>query len=387
MNHIRIDQKLIVPLFNAEFGKTLQMSLTSDEFVDALTAFILPEPVQVVPSHGRLTLQKGNEPIPTPIPAPRTTVYFFPWDTDPHSRGHVGSLVPLQRLPADFDLFDNLGPIAFRPGSGGLGGFQTVTTAHTKLRAKSRLVVEFDQACPENIRTMMDSSNPYEPTFTESLLDGLRLLSGNEPHQHKGFRVNDGRFVDLIVKWPLTEVQGVPVKIGPADVEALKGIFLQIWQIRRDARRDPEKNKSSAILNLALDNYYLSSTIGELRTAFLLLMIAVETLFKDRDEESASAASSRLAKLVAQTKAEYNEIRRFMWDTNGDAACCQVRNQIVHGDMKGLRCNMYWRLKAYIRVAIVKIVSLVLSSGIDREKYYESMNDYANKNLASLPNS
>jgi hypothetical protein len=382
MTDIKINQKLIVPLFNAEFDKPLQITLTGEEFVDRLTVFLFPEPIPLIPLQGRVKKQEGNEPIPTPVPTPRTTIHFFPWEGIQTAKNGISSLLPLQHLPPDFDVFDNLGPFAFRAGPGGLGGFQTLTTAYTKLCAKALLVIEFDQVYPEKIQGMVGSSNPYESTLTESLLDGLRLFSGNEPHQHKGFHMNNNQFVDLVIKWPLMEIQGPPVKLAPADIENLKNTFLQVWQIRSNAR----KSKTCRIINLALENYYLSFAMTETRTIFLHLMIAFEALFKAKDEGSASAASSRLAKLLGETKGQYNKIQRFMWNTKGDPGCCQVRNQIVHGGTSALSSSMYWQLRSLIRSAILKATHLVLSSQIDREQYYESLDQYINNRFKGLPN-
>jgi hypothetical protein len=384
MDGKRINQKLVVPLFNIDFEKSLQIDLSHEEFLDGLTAFVFPEPIPVVPLQAKIKAREGNEPIPTPLPTPRTTIRFLPWGDTANHEDHAKAFLSIQQLPPDFDLFDNLGPFAFRPGPGGLGGFQTSTTAYTKLRAKGLLIVEFDQTYPENLEAMVRSSNPYESTLVESLLDGLRLFSGNEPHQYKGFHLNNDRFIDVIIKWPLMEVQGTPVKLDSMHVQDFKSMFLQMWQIRRDARRDSEKNRSCTIINLALEDYYLASAMTELRTTFLHLMIAFEALFKNRDEESAAGACSRLAELLAQTKVQYNEINRFMWDAKG---CCKVRNQIVHGDTSALSSAMYWRLKALIRAAIARIAALVLSSQIDRGRYYESLGAYVNESFALLPNS
>ncbi len=178
------------------------------------------------------------------------------------------------------------------------------------------------------------------------------------------------------------EIQGAPVKLASIDMEKVKNVFLQTWKIRSNSR----KSKSCKILNLALEYYYLSSTMTETRTIFLHLMIAFESLFKTQEETSASIASSRLAKSVATTKEQYNEIRRFMWNTNKNPGCCQIRNQIVHGNACSLSNDMYWKLRGLIRSAILKIVDLILSSQIDKERYYDSLNEYVGKRFKGLPN-
>ena len=374
MNH-----KLVIPLFNVVLEKPLQLILAEDKFVKPLTFFLLPEPILL---HGKKKIQKCNEPIRIPIPIPNTTIYFLPWPPEESAEVDISHLLPVQQFPPDFDVFDNLGPFALRAGPGGLGGFQTQTTASTKLHAKGLLIIELDQVYPKNIEEIIRTSNPYESDIVESLLDGLRLFSGNEPHQHKGFHLNNNQFVDLVTKWPLTEIQGPALNLTSSDMENLKNTFLQVWQIRRDSR----ESKSCKIINIALEYYYLSSTITITRVIFLYLMIAFESLFKREDENSASAASSRIAKLLAGTKAEHNEIRRFMWNTESDSGCCQVRNQIVHGNTTTLSSNMFWELKRLIRTSILRIIHFVLSSEIDRQQYYESLEIYVNDRFQQLTN-
>jgi len=386
MGDRQINQKLIVPLFNLEVDKPLDLALTDDEFVERLKFYVLDEPITVL-SKGAKVERQNNEPIPTPlpvpIPTPKTIIHILPWRNGQATNEDINKFFPIKKLPVGFDVFDNLGPIAFRAGCGGLGGFQTVTTASTKQHAKSLLMIEFDQSFSKNTQAFLQTdSNLYEHNLTDSFLDGLRLSTGNEPHQHKGFHIVDNQFVDSIIKWPLMEIQGTPIRLTPRNIAKVKDAFLLSWQIRTNAK----KSKSCKIINLALEYYYLSSTITETRTTFLYLMIAFEALFKTKEEDSASAASSNLAKLLATTKEQYNEIMRFMWNTKQDTACCQVRNQIVHGETSTLSSDMYWRLRELIRVVILRLGNLVLSSQVDGEQYYESLRDYVGQRFKKLPN-
>jgi len=386
MSGTKINQKLIVPLFNLEVDKPLQLTLADEDFPERLNLYRLHEPMTVL-SHGVKVKRESNKPtpkpVPVPIPTPKTTIHIFPWGSGQATSEDVDQFFALKKLPVDFDVFDNLGPIAFRAGCGGLGGFQTVTTAFTKQRAKTLLVIEFDQSYPENTQTLLLArANPYEHSLTDSFLDGLRLSTGNEPHQHKGFHIVNNQFEDLIIRWPLLEIQGAPIKLGPRDIKNVKNVFMLAWQIRTNAK----KSRSCRILNLALENYYLSSTITETRTIFLHLMIAFESLFKAKEEASASAASSSLAKLLAATKEQHNEIRRFMWNTKENAGCCQVRNEIVHGGTSSLSSDMYWRLRGLIRSAILRLGHLVLSSQVDGEQYYEWLKEYVGNRFQKLPN-
>lgn len=176
MRNNKINQKFLIPLFNVELGEPIKFSIDEDEFVEKLTAFIFSEPIQVYP---KIEKKLDNEPVPTPIPTPKTTIHFYPWNSQGKISHEISNILPLDQLPADFDIFDNLGIFTVRAGPGGLGGFQTHTQIKAKRHATTLLIIEFDQIYPNSIRWIVPPSNPYEFNITESLLDAVRLISGN----------------------------------------------------------------------------------------------------------------------------------------------------------------------------------------------------------------
>ena len=345
MSDARTNQKLIVPLFGVQIETPLSFNIAETQFVERLTAHLFPKPIPI--------------------------------------NKEVKQLVPSKELPEGFDLFDNLGPFAFRAGPGGLGGFQTITTLSSKRNATAILLIEFDQVYPQIAAPLLSNTNPYESTLVESMLDGMRLLSGQEPHPYKGFHTTNGKLVDIVVKWPLMEIQGAPLKIASLNSSDIEKAFYQVWQIRTRAKQ----NTSYKIVTLAMEYYYLSSTMTETRTTFLHLIIAFEALFKTQDEDSASAASARFARLLAESKSQYNEIRRFMWNKKEEPGCCQLRNEIVHGYLTSLKSETYWKLRGLLRKAILRIMSLLLTGEIDENSYYESISDFVNHRFDTLPNS
>lgn len=383
MSKRTVNQKAIIPLYNAELKEVLKIIVGKDEFADKLTAHILPKPVQVHPKRQPMN-DIHNRPVQVTMPIPATKIYLLPWDHNDRSlKEEIGQHLPLSQLPIDFDAFDNLGPFAFRPGSGGGGGFRTITTPKTKLFATGILLVELDQVYPAAIvKSFEATTNPYELNLTDSFLDSLRVYTGKEPHQYKGFYITDNQQVNMIAKWPLMEIQGPPMKLNVEDLDELKKLFLQIWHIRVGSL----KSVGLRIINLSVEYYYLSSTLTETRTIFIYLMIAFEALFKFPQERSASAASSRMAKLIAGTKADYTKIHKFMWDTEDKPGCCQLRNQIVHGNIASLSTRTFWQLKSLLRTAIMKLVYLAVSSKIDKEDYYNSLDSYVDKRFRKLPN-
>jgi len=380
MSDTRTNQKLIVPLFGVSIETPLSFTIQEAQFVERLTAHLFPKPI---PINTGEKPPKNNDPVPVSIPVPKTIVSLIPWPERARTDTETVKLTPLEELPEGFDLFDNLGPIAFRAGPGGLGGFQTITTLSNKRKATAVLLIEFDQIYPKMAIPLLSNTNPYESNLVESMLDGMRLLSGREPHPYKGFHITDGELVDIVVKWPLTEIQGGPLLVASLKSSDIEKAFYQVWQIRTGARQ----NTSCKIVNLAMEYYYLSSTMTETRTIFLYLMIAFEALFKTKDEDSASAASARLAKLLAESKSQYNEIRRFMWNTKKVPGCCKLRNEIVHGNLSSLKAETYWKLRSLIRTAILRIIHLLLTGEINENSYYESISHLVNHRFEKLPNS
>ena len=116
--------------------------------------------------------------------------------------------------------------------------------------------------------------------------------------EYKGFHIIDNQFVDSVIKWPLNEIQGPPLKLVSTDIENVKKTFLQAWQIRKNS----QISKSCMILNLALESYYFSSTLTETRTIFLHLMIAFESLFKKTRRRLCQCCQLTFSKITLKDK-------------------------------------------------------------------------------------
>jgi len=381
VNDIKINQKTVIPLFNVELEDPVHFNIAQDQCVERLAFNLLPEPIRIIPGNPIID-KTDNKPRQILVKPPNIGIHFYAWKGKGEIASEVGNILPVDQLPADFDSFDNIGLFAVRPGSGGLGSFQTVTNLHTRRNAKTLLIIEFNQLYPQNIVSYMKwSANPYGIRVVDSLLDAVRLISGDEPHQYKAYYLNDNQLLETLTKWPLSEMQGKPVKLNNYDRNELKNLFLQVWQIRREAG----KHRSCRIVNLALEYFYLSSTMTQTRTIFIYLMIAFEALFK-AEAESASAASARMARLLAKTKLEYNDIHNFMWNRKKDDGCCQIRNRVVHGDFTSIPTAKFWQLRNLLRCAILNIVNLILLSQIHLDNYHESLNSYVNDRFGKLPN-
>jgi len=382
MKETKLHQKTIIPLFNVKLEEPVHLHIDRNQCVERLIFNMFPEPIRIIPGKP-IEKQTYGQPIKIPFPPPEINIHFYPWRRQENMANEMKDVILRDQLPPDFDTFDNVGKVAVRPGTSGTGGFQTVTTLHTMRIATALLIVEFDQIYPRDIASSITMpTNPYGINLIDSLLDAVRLISGNEPHQYKGYHFTNNRIVDTLTKWPLAEFQGPEVNLNAYDLNEIKKLLLNIWRIRSES----SKSKSRRILILALEYYYLSSTMTQTRTIFLYLMIAFEALFKAQDEKSASAASSRLAKLLANNKSDYNHIHSFMWDPKKNDGCCQIRNHVVHGDFTPIPTAVFWRLRDLLRYAIISIVNLILSSQIDPQDYYVSLDSYANNRFSELSN-
>jgi hypothetical protein len=373
-SEIQFRLKLLLPLFGVD--------------LDAALHFLVPgaDPQNKAAFHSADQLRSAGASVSTStattsVVAP-VRIDLIPWDRSEAAANLAKERFPLDQLPNDFDSFENLGIFGLRAGPGGLGGFQTTTTIQTNAHARALLIIDLLHP-PSDAHTSFKSDVwPFTAIFVDSLLDGLRFSSQREPHPYKGFSAIGDRLEEKIVKWPLAEIQGEPIVLRQADIEGAKEMLRQAWLARLYSR----SVEGFRIAVLAMEYYYLSSTMTELRTIFLHLMIAFEALFKALEEESSNGAASRLAKLVASTKREYNEIRRFMFSTDQPQGCCQMRNEIVHGGLFSISWDSFWRLRRYLCLAIRLVLDLLLAGRIRGDAYYQSLANFANKRLETLPN-
>ena len=176
MDDNKINQKVVIPLFNVILDKPLQFNIAEDEFVEHLTLHILAKPVHLHKTSEKIPDNEQVKTIPTPIPVPKTTIHLLPWNNH-EEEGHSAT-IPLDQLPADFDTFDGIGAFAFRSGPGNVLDFQTITQMPTRRQAKALLIVEFEQSYPDALQEMLSAQNPHESNLTESLLDAIRLITG-----------------------------------------------------------------------------------------------------------------------------------------------------------------------------------------------------------------
>lgn len=100
--------------------------------------------------------------------------------------------------------------------------------------------------------------------------------------------------------------------------------------VRRFLERDWEDTMFGKVFDLAEDYYLLSKGGGRVEHAFLLLMVAFETLFSRSSQEGLTEAASRFGKLVANTQKDLKALRKRV--TPKPQSYGFLRNGVAHGD-------------------------------------------------------
>jgi hypothetical protein len=252
-------------------------------------------------------------------------------------------------------------------------------------KATSCLLVDTVEAYPDTIVGQMLSevgTSAYEFDLLHSLLSAMKLIDDKEPYFYRAFHAKAGLLDSTETWWPLKDMQGPPLVISSAGFKEILALSNEIWKVIRDNL--PETGR--LVFDTANGYFNLSSTQSEYNVIFIFLMIAFESMFKRSDEETVSKARSRFGKMIASTKEEYNSISNFMSEDPSRKGCCFLRNGIIHGDPRAsVDSNVYWRLKSYIRRALLHIVKALARAEISYDKYYESMEGYTERRFDSLP--
>lgn len=142
------------------------------------------------------------------------------------------------------------------------------------------------------------------------------------------------------------------------------------------------------VLKLALDYHELSFTQQEIAHAFLIVMVIFEALARKENEESASKAAWRIARLIAGTKAEANVVQKDFFDARADSLC-NIRNKVAHGDptlTQQLIETKYPVLYRYLTKAILTLLHLQPATLDPTRDYYDELTAFVDTRFAALPN-
>ncbi len=140
-----------------------------------------------------------------------------------------------------------------------------------------------------------------------------------------------------------------------------------------------ENSTFDKMLKLAIDYQETALCLTNSEHGFLILMVAVEALFKKTETENASHPSNRIAKLLCTSRRGRKDIARDF------KLLFKVRNSIAHGnpdfDVNEIK-DQYPLLYQYLTAAIIEL--LHLPEGVIGESYYDDLTVYVNRRYDDL---
>lgn len=302
---------------------------------------------------------------PSDIIFEKLTISLFKWArNDPNSRSALDRFCHYESLPENFDLF-NVFPTLY---------------ADTILVVE---VIECYPPTPHQQFLLRISNSMYADQAVRSFIAALKLYDEKEPHVYKGFCFKNRESTGIEIHWPIKEMQGPRMTIDNTQLKDLTNLFFDLILLEL-RHRDSTGHR----VNLLAQRYYvLSSTQTEYDVIFLFLMIAFEALLKSSDEESVSQARRRFGKLLSNKKSDYSILSKFMSEDPNDKGCCYLRNALVHGDENAetIGSQLFWELKEYIRIAIVRLLNAMKTSKVDRQNYYQTLDQFIDERFDTLP--
>jgi hypothetical protein len=148
-------------------------------------------------------------------------------------------------------------------------------------------------------------------------------------------------------------------------------------------------NTFDNVVGLAKEYHRVALTLERVDHAFLILMVAIEAMFKKKDEDNASRAAQRIGRLLGATKAECMSIHKEFFDNKGDWFS-KIRNDIAHGDTSlslTTVAGKYPSLFRHLTTAIITLLNLPSGSIDDTKDYYDEISRLTEARFFGLPNS
>ncbi len=133
------------------------------------------------------------------------------------------------------------------------------------------------------------------------------------------------------------------------------------------------------VLQLALEYHRTSFALENIEHAFLILVVALEALFKKKDEKL-PAATARITKLLASNRDD----KRLM--NNHFKYISDIRDDIAHGDPNldyAMVKEYFPKLYHHITNAIIALLNL--PNGTIDAAYYDDLTRYVDNRSSTLP--
>uniref|UniRef100_UPI004048B18F hypothetical protein n=1 Tax=Aliarcobacter sp. TaxID=2321116 RepID=UPI004048B18F len=224
-----------------------------------------------------------------------------------------------------------------------------------------------------------DKSVKYLYLF-KAVIDALNLTIEKGISYYEYFRFSQG--YSYIKLNGISSLPSYPEIFSPMNEEILLDEFapknsLEII-IKQIYDLESKENQYSKIMILSIDYLNFSRRIEKIEQAFLILMITIESMFKESENEQLYKKMSSLAKLISNSEVEYEEIiykfKQKNQEQNKNEYFIGIRNSIAHGkeflqggEMKAKVLELY----KYIRRCIIEILDM--NDKFTLENYYEDL--------------
>lgn len=384
MERNSVNQVSLLPLFGVNIENEVRFSIDISQYFGPIKIHLLKEPVRIDFDDRHKKQDKSNansDFVEMEIQCPTIEIALLPWNRNSSSEAILNSIVKYEQLPKDFDTFDSFGDYAVR-ASQQLDSFAVGTDINSKKVAPTLLIITSNQKITSDLVSFAEAQSPHTDEIIEALFASIRLVTGGEPYPFKAYFFVDGNLTPSIQKWSLMELNYNAVEITSSNIALVELLLIKIWSYRSHSRNIT----AYQIFTMAMGYYFLASTISEQRTCFMLHMIAFEALCKINETEPGSAAASRAAKLISESKREYKELQKFIWNPKEKNGFFQIRNEIVHGGLTYIDNMIATNLRTLIRRILINIAEAFFPNMPANSNYYDALHKYAESRFNLLPN-
>jgi hypothetical protein len=214
----------------------------------------------------------------------------------------------------------------------------------------------------------------------EAIINALNLTIENGISYYKYFTFSQGYNYNKL--HGLNSLHSYPAIFSPMNRKIFLDKFFSLNSldiiIQEIYNLDLNKNQYSRIITLSLDYLKLSRRTEKIEQAFLILMIVIESMFKESESVALHKYIKYLAILLSKNDTEYNKILYKFKQSNNkqnkNEYFIGIRNAIAHGkesleseEMKKNVIDLY----SYTRRCILSIIEI--NSKKPLENYYNDL--------------
>jgi hypothetical protein len=212
----------------------------------------------------------------------------------------------------------------------------------------------------------------------------LHTLKGLFFHYSFCFRSPPTPHGSYMVRFPNVNQYGFPHVKGDSHLPESEHTSCQATLNRLLHKTWHSKETFDKVLQLAMAYHRITFNLEDANYAFLILMVACESLFKG-EEENDGVVGQRISQLISQARNERKQILKAF--TNGPTSFYALRNKIAHGD-PGLDhkrvVGAYPKLYHYVTKAIIELIAIPDGVIDPVNDYYDEINAFAKKRYDAI---